>query len=50
LLRDLVNIGTSDDEQWVVARPTTPSEWRMRVKAAWGVLIGKYDALKYIGQ
>lgn len=37
------------DGKWVVAKPAkAPLNWR--IKAAWKVLTGEYDAVKYTGQ
>lgn len=37
------------DGRWVLARPLSgPFVWRL--KAAWGVLVGRYDALKWTDQ
>lgn len=37
---------------WVVARPENYKydSWRYRLRLAWGVLIGKYDALNWDDQ
>jgi len=40
---------THIDKRWVLARPLSgPLVWR--IKAAYGVLIGKYDALRWYRQ
>lgn len=48
------NIANNDtqvqiDGKWVVARPLSFG-FLSRLKDAWGVLIGKYDAVKYYKQ
>ncbi len=37
------------NEVWVLARPVI-SCLKLRIKDAWGVLIGKYDAIKWWDQ
>lgn len=41
---------SSDDVRWAMARPESACTFLDRVKLAWVVLIGKYDALHWHGQ
>jgi len=37
-------------ERWVISRPFTCMFFGDRLKDAWGVFKGKYEAVKFIGQ
>lgn len=47
--RELSHAKTSG-RYWVLARPSSTGGLFARIRLGWGVLTGKYDALRWIGQ
>lgn len=46
------SVSVEIDGRWVCARPLTMGRWCLlwRIKLAWRVFTGRYDALLWIGQ
>lgn len=52
-LNDVITGGSPQaevDGRWVPARPIGFYSWRRRLRYAWGVFTGRYDALEWPGQ
>ena len=47
--QEIIGVQTEIDGQWVPARPYGLFSLKNRVKLAWGVFTGKYDAVTWPG-